>query len=350
MESLTMQNKLSNKYFFIIVGLIVVALLYLLAPILTPFLAGSLLAYLAAPVVAKLEKFLPHLLSVILVFLGVFLVILLFFLLLIPLIEKQILLIPSIVNWLQDVAFPWVITKLHLQDEISLDVIKKTVLQNLSKASGAAEVVFRTAVDSGLKLVIWIMNIVLVPVVTFYLLRDWDYILKNIRNLLPRSVEPTFMKLANQSDEVLSAFIRGQLLVMLALGVIYSLGLTIIGLKIGIIIGLIAGLVSIVPYLGFIVGIISASIAAYVQFGAFFNVILVWIVFAIGQALEGSVLTPNLVGNRIGLHPVAVIFAVLTGGSLFGFFGVLLALPTAAVIMVLLRYINSRYRHSQLYQ
>jgi predicted PurR-regulated permease PerM len=119
---------------------------------------------------------------------------------------------------------------------------------------------------------------------------------------------------------------------------------------VGIVIGLIAGLLSIVPYLGFVIGIISASIAAYIQFGSFTHVLLVWVVFMIGQSIEGSLLTPNLVGNRIGLHPVAVIFAVLTGGALFGFFGVLLALPVASVIMVLLRYLFQRYSTSRLYQ
>ena len=137
---------------------------------------------------------------------------------------------------------------------------------------------------------------------------------------------------------------------MIALGIIYSIGLTFVGLQVGLIIGLVSGLVSIVPYLGFIVGVTAASIAAFIQFGTLTAVLSVIIVFLVGQMLESMVLTPKLVGDRIGLHPVAVIFAILVGASLFGFFGVLLALPVAAVIMVWLRFLNQRYRASPLYR
>ena len=171
-----------------------------------------------------------------------------------------------------------------------------------------------------------------------------------MRRLLPRQREGLVVKLAGECHEVLGAFLRGQLLVMLALSVIYSAGLMLVGLELGLLIGVLAGLASIVPYMGFIVGIGAALTAALFQFGLEpYPLIGIGVVFMIGQLLEGMVLTPMLVGDRIGLHPVAVIFAILAGGQLFGFTGVLLALPVAAVIMVLLRHAHDLYKLSGLY-
>jgi predicted PurR-regulated permease PerM len=186
-------------------------------------------------------------------------------------------------------------------------------------------------------------------VVTFYLLRDWDLMVERVHRMVPRRIEPTVARLAREVDQVLGAFVRGQLTVMLALGLIYGVGLTVIGLSVGPLIGMIAGLLSFVPYLGFIIGLGASLIAALVQHGDWLHVLLVLVVFAVGQVMEGYVLVPRLVGGKIGLHPVAVIFAVLAGGHLFGFLGVLLALPAAAAIMVLLRYAHERYQSSGLY-
>jgi predicted PurR-regulated permease PerM len=180
-------------------------------------------------------------------------------------------------------------------------------------------------------------------------MRDWDTIVVYIRNMLPRDTEQTAIRLFTESDEVLSAFLRGQLLVMALLGVIYSVGLMIVGLELALLIGMLAGLASIVPYLGFIVGLTAASIAVIIQYQELYPLLYVAIVFGIGQAMEGMVLTPLLVGDRIGLHPVAVIFAILAGGQLFGFTGILLALPVAAVVMVFVRYYHQRYILSDYY-
>jgi len=192
-------------------------------------------------------------------------------------------------------------------------------------------------------------NLLLIPVVTFYLLRDWDKLIARIDELLPRKSQPVIEKLAKQSDDVLAAFLRGQFLVMLVLGVVYACGLWFINLELALLIGMLAGLVSFVPYLGFIVGILVASIAVLLQTQDLMMLIPVLIVFGIGQALEGMVLTPLLVGDKIGLHPVAVIFAVLAGGQLFGFVGVLLALPVAAVLAVLLRHLHGEYKSSAIF-
>lgn len=331
------------------------AFFYFFSPILTPFVAAGLLAYLANPLVNRLMKFhLPRLLSVLIVFLLLFSVLGFLIILLIPLIEKQIMTfvvqIPVIIAWLQDKFLPSIKEYLGVDEIINIDLLKSSMTANWTKAGGMVGIVFGTVLRSGLTLIMWTANLVLIPVVTFYLLRDWGKLLKGVRNLLPRRIEPTAIKLAKECDEVLGAFFRGQFLVMLSLGVIYSIGLSLIGLPEGLLIGLVSGLLSVVPYLGFIVGILVASIAAFVQFGAVSSVAEVCLVYAIGQSMESMVLTPYLVGDRIGLHPVAVIFAVLAGGCLFGFFGVLLALPVASVIMVWVRYLNVRYQRSQLYQ
>lgn len=344
-----------NKSWLIIFGLIGVGIVYLLSPILTPFLIAALLAYLFNPLVEKITHWhVPRVISVIIVFVILLLLFVVLILLFIPLVQKQIvslfMLIPKFFSWIQVTLMPWLNEHFGIQQDFNVDLVTTTLADNWTKAGGLVTTVMRTVLNSGVALIGWLTSLVIIPVVTFYLLRDWHTILQNARNLIPRQIEPTVVKLIKECNSVLSEFFRGQLLVMLALGAIYSVGLMLIGLQIGLIIGMVSGLVSIVPYLGFIVGIITASIAAYMQFGTFSGVLLVWLVFAVGQAMESTVLTPQLVGDRIGLHPVAVIFAVLAGASLFGFFGVLLALPVAAVIMVWLRFLNQHYRHSRLYK
>jgi len=185
--------------------------------------------------------------------------------------------------------------------------------------------------------------------VAFYLLRDWDLLVAKVRDLLPRHIEPTISKLARESDGVIGAFLRGQFIVMSALGVIYSVGLSLIGLEFSLLIGLLAGLISFVPYLGLITGVLAASVVALLQFHSFLSIVWVLAVFGIGQLISDFLLTPLLVGDRIGLHPVAVMFAVLAGGHLFGFFGILLALPVAAVIVVILRHVLNEYLNSNFY-
>ncbi|MEQ9478720.1 MAG: AI-2E family transporter, partial [Algiphilus sp.] len=194
-----------------------------------------------------------------------------------------------------------------------------------------------------------VVNILMVPMVTFYLLRDWDRLLAWLDTMIPRRMIGKVREIARETDDVLAAFLRGQLAVMTSLAVIYSTGLWIAGLDLALLIGIGAGLVSFVPYLGLFVGLTAAVIAMLFQEQALLPVIWVLLVFGIGQILETAVLTPLLVGDRIGLHPVAVIFAILAGGQLFGFVGVLLALPASAGIAVLLRHTKQRWLHSPLY-
>ena len=331
-------------------------LVWLLAPILTPFVFSALLAWLGEPLVNRLERSgRSRTAAVALVFVFMALVIVLAVLLLVPLIENQIgkLLdwLPRLVNWVTLSVVPWVERRFdvdlsgYFDPSQVIDLLKR----NWQEAGGIAATVFGGVSKSGLAILGWIANLALIPVVTFYFMRDGRHMLQQLRDLLPRPVEPTVTRLVHESDATLGGFVRGQLSVMIALGIVYAVGLTIAGVDLGILIGIVAGLVSFVPYLGAAIGLGAAVIATLVQHGDWLHLLMVLGVFAVGQTLESFLLTPWLVGDRIGLHPVAVIFAIMAGGQLFGFLGVLLALPVAAVAMVLLRFAHARYTRSELY-
>ena len=329
--------------------------LYLLGPVLMPFVAAALFAYLGDPVVDRLERWMSRTFAVSLVFLVMIVIVVGIVLVLVPFIERQIsnflAQLPSWIAWFQNSATPWLEQHLGISpDVLDTQQLISMLQDHWKEAGGFATAVLARVSKSGLTLVGWALNIVMIPVVAFYLLRDWDIMVDRIHTLIPRSIEPQVARLARESDVVLGAFLRGQLSVMVALGILYGVGLWMVGISVGPLIGMVAGLISFVPYLGAITGVIMAIIAALVQYQDWAHVVLVLIVFAVGQTLEGYVLVPKLVGDKIGLHPVAVIFAVLAGGELFGFLGVLLALPVASVVMVLLRYAHARYTASELYQ
>ncbi len=341
---------------WLVAGLLLSGLLvYLLAPVLTPFLSAALLAYLGDPLVDKLEaRRLPRTAAVVLVFAGIILLVTTLPFVLIPLLEHQlqtlVQALPAYIARIQTEFLPWLSSTLNLPNEkLNGDLFKALLGEHWQQMGGVAGSLLRAMSISGLALLGWLANLLLIPVATFYLLRDWDILVARIGELLPRRQFPIVARLARESDKVLGAFLRGQLLVMACLGAVYSIGLWLVGLDLSLLIGLLAGLVSFVPYLGFIVGIVIAGIAAVMQFHDLVYLLPVVAVFGVGQALEGMLLTPMLVGDKIGLHPVAVIFAVMAGGQLFGFVGILLALPMAAVIMVLLRFAHERYRGSKLY-
>lgn len=330
-------------------------LLYLLAPVLTPFLVAALLAYLGDPLVDQLERYkCSRTLSVIIVFACMVIIGLILLLILIPLIERQLVAFvrsfPEFINWIQTTVLPKLAETFNFDPGlINLDLLKQAAVENWKNIGNIAGRALIEITQSGQVVLAWLSYLLLIPVVTFYLLRDWDHLLANIKGLIPRNHVKLISTLAVECDHVLAEFMRGQLLVMLGQGIIYTLGLWLAGLEFALLIGMLAGLVSFVPYLGFIVGISAAIIAAMVQFNDVLHLVFVLLVFGTGQVIESMVLSPWLVGERIGLHPVAVIFAVLAGGTLFGFFGVLLALPVAAVVVVLLRYLHRQYLESDLY-
>lgn len=344
-----------SQKWMILIGIAITAFaLYLLAPILTPFFAAALLAYLGDPLADQLEKKFSRTLSVSIVFTALFSVLTIIAIIVFPLLAQQVSYLinnmPTYIDHIQHNVVPMLAQKSGIDTSlIDFDLIKKLFTAHYAQAGGLVSQLVSSVAASGLVLVAWIANMVLIPVVTFYLLRDWDVLMARIDELLPRKIQPVIARLAKDSDEVLAAFLRGQFLVMLALGVVYSTGLWFIDLKLALLIGMLAGLVSFVPYLGFIVGIVAASVAMLLQTHDLMQLIPVAIIFTIGQMLEGMLLTPLLVGDRIGLHPVAVIFAVLAGGQLFGFVGILLALPVAAVLAVLLRHVHDEYKSSAIF-
>jgi predicted PurR-regulated permease PerM len=351
-----MTSQISLRWQLLVLALVIAVVIWLLAPVLTPFVAAAMFAYLFDPLATWLQRRgLGRTLAVTIVFLTLTLLLIVVLLLLIPYLERQIAAffkqLPHWIDWFRDVAVPWLNAKFNTDMELpDSQQLAAIVQEHWQAAGGAAASVVGQVSRSGIAVLGWITRVVVVPVAFFYLLRDWHLMIARIHELLPRSIEPTVVRLARESDATLSGFVRGQLSVMIVLGTLYAIALWAVGLDVGPLIGIIAGLISFVPYLGSVTGVLMGVIAALVQYHDGMHVILVLAVFVSGNLLEGYVLVPRLVGEKIGLHPVAVIFAVLAGGELFGFLGVLLALPVASVVMVLLRYAHGRYTASELYR
>ena len=345
----------SQAWLLIIVGLILAGLLYILQPVLTPFVVGIGIAYLADPFVDRLEaRGWPRSMATVMVFLVLIFLLIGLFLGIYPLLIKQIQtlvqMLPSIEIWFNATLLPWLQSSLGLDvKSMKLDLVTEGLAAEWKQTGGVISRVAKYATESSMGLISTLGSVAMVPVVAFYMLRDFDLVTERIKMLLPLSIQPQVNAWAIESNNVLAAFMRGQLLVMLSLGAIYALGLHLVGLNYALLIGVLAGLASVVPYLGFVVGIAAALTISLFQFDNYLPLVMVLVVFSVGQIVESFVLTPLLVGDRIGLHPVAVIFAILAGGQLFGFMGVLLALPIAAVIMVLLRHLHKGYINSDLY-
>lgn len=344
-------------WFWIFLGTVTILLLTLLSPILMPFVAGALIAYLTDPLADRLEAWkLSRTLAVTVVFVAGSGIILLLLLVIIPILGTQIQQFSSFISQnfegtLRETVIPLLQQRFGVDPSVlDVDQLISMVSSNLKETGSILRNAVQTISKSGFAVLGWVANLVMIPIISFYLLRDWDRLVAYIDDLLPRDKQPMIAQLAKDSDEMLGAFLRGQFLVMLALSIIYSIGLWLIGLDFALLIGLIAGLVSFVPYLGLIVGIGIAGLAILFQTGDAFQLFWVFVVFGSAQMVEGMLLTPLLVGERIGLHPVAVIFAVLAGGQLFGFFGVLLALPVAAVLAVIMRHLHDSYKQSQIYR
>ena len=305
------------KWAAVIVGVLWVV--SLLSPILTPFVLALLLAWLGDPLVDRIERAgRSRNMAVTLVFILMVLLVVLALMILVPMMERQIMTLidalPQMRDWAIGTAIPWLQrrTGVELMGWLDPERLIEWIRSHWEQAGGVAKTFFGYVSRSGFAMVTWVINLALLPILAFYFLRDWDRMVERVAAVIPRAYIGTVSRLALESNDVLGGFIRGQFLVMLALGAIYATGLSIIGLNLGLLIG-------------------------------------VGVVFTVGQLLESYVLTPRIVGDKIGLHPVAVIFAVMAGGQLFGFLGMLLALPVAAVANVLLRYAHERYTQSDLY-
>lgn len=330
-------------------------LLYLLQPILAPFVLGALLAYLGDPLVDAWERRgLSRTWGVVVVFLLfttlLFAVLLFAAPRLLNQLDALVARVPDIYHWITQVAVPWLQQRFDLPGgRLPAMDWSGQLADNWQSVGRFTASALKQITGSGAGLMLGLANLALVPVVAFYLMRDWDLILGKCLRMIPVSWQASTTALVKESDEVIGAFLRGQFVVMCCLGVIYSTGLWLVGVQLALLLGVMAGLASIVPYLGFVVGITASFIAAYFQFQDWTVLIWVALVFGVGQLVESMVLTPVLVGDKIGLHPVAVIFALMAGGQLAGFVGVVMALPVAAVVMVFIRHAIIRYRASSIY-
>ena len=353
-----MQDQVLRRI-FILAGLILLLwVLYLLKPVVLPFIGAFFVAYLFSPLVDRLLKLkFPRWLAISVVFIGIGVTVTVALWFLLPLVWKQLIYardsIPAGIHWVNGTFLPWVsntfnVVPLELDVEQISAAIMEYVQTNYS-ADSIQSIAARIA-QSGLNFIQLGGVALLIPIIAFYFLLDWDRMLQGFRRLIPRPYESTVLNIAEECHSVLGAFVKGQFLVMFLLGIVYAVGLQLIGLEVGLIIGMVAGLASIIPYLGFAVGIVAAVIASLFQFGLdWMQLLLVAVVFMVGQMVEGYILQPFLLGDKIGLSPVAVVFAVLAGAQLAGFLGMLIALPVAAVIVVLLKYARECYEQSACY-
>lgn len=345
--------------FWLALWALLLGLLFLLGPILTPFIAAAILAYALNPGVDHLSnlhlgKFrLPRTLAVAIVMLLLLTAILALVLIVVPVLRKEVPLlqdqIPIFLTKLNDLAGPR-LRDLGIKIQLDGNGIKKLLSQQIvSSGDEIWSAVLASAKVGGTAILGWVGILVLIPVVLFYLLLDWHAILGRILHAVPRRWAGKTVSMANEVDTLLAQYLRGQLLVMLILAVYYSLGLMLAGFDVALPVGIITGLLVFIPYLGFGFGLALALIAAVLQFSGLHGLISVAIIYGSGQIIEGFFLTPRLVGERIGLNPLAVIFSLLAFGQLFGFVGVLLALPASAVLMVAFKHLRVHYLASSFY-
>ncbi|MCC3305950.1 AI-2E family transporter [Sneathiella sp. HT1-7] len=341
--------------FWAIALVVFIIFLVLLSNILLPFVLGMAVAYFLDPVADRMEEVGLNRTAATAIIIGVFLIfVILALMLLVPVIFEQIfgLLnnLPTYYQSLHDFFLPIIDRFVDIPALQESDEFKNTIGQYVGEAVKGLGSLSKNIVGGGLAVVNMVTLLVITPVVAFYLLRDWDHIIARINSWLPRKNAHQVRKLAQQIDDVLAGFVRGQSTVCLLLAIYYGVALMATGLEFGLVIGIITGLISFIPFVGAIIGFIASVGVALVQFWPDFIMIgIVGAIFVVGQVLEGYVLTPNLVGEKVGLHPVWVMFGLLAGGSLFGFVGVLLAIPMAAVVGVVSRFAIDQYLQSPLY-
>lgn len=354
---LTPEQKQST--FWLALWLAVALLLYTLGPILSPFIAAAILAYMLNGAVDRLAHArlgkgrMPRVVAVSVVLTAFFAAVVALVLIVVPVLRAEIPLlqakIPAFFTWLDTFVSPW-LAGYGINVKLDSAGLRQLIEQQVA-ASGDdlwTTVLAKVRVG-GSALLGWIATLTLVPVVLFYLLVDWHHLLARIDGAIPRRWAHQVGGMARESDELLAQYLRGQLLVMIVLAVYYSAALAVLGLDVALPVGVLTGLLGFVPYLGFGLGMLLALIAALLQFADWVGLAWVVAIYTAGQLIESFFLTPRLVGERIGLHPLAVIFALMAFGELFGFAGVLLALPASAVLMVGFRHVRTHYLRSSFY-
>lgn len=350
-------TKTENKnwiFWLIIFGFFSISV-YALRSVLLPFVAGIIIGYLLDPLVTKFEKMkLSRTLSTCIVLFIVAIILVPAFIALVGIVDEQLaLFINSVPNYMVSLSKKIEPIIINLQDNfpaLSREKIREYLQGNMSNGLKLLGGVLRRLITSGYALFNIISLLLITPVVAFYMLRDWNSFIKKMDDLLPKAYKKEIRTQAKAIDNIISSFIRGQLSVCVLLGSFYAIGLTLVGLDLGLLVGFIAGIISFIPYVGSIVGFITAIAIAFAQFTSWIPIAQVVAVFALGQFLEGNFLTPKLVGDSIGLHPVWVMFALLAGGVLLGFLGLMIAVPLAAIIGVLARFAITKYKQSSLYR
>jgi predicted PurR-regulated permease PerM len=336
------------------IALTIGALLYALSPILAPFLAGAILAYVLNPLVGRLTgRYLPRIVAVVLVLLFALALVVALALVILPLLIKELGMmserLPEFLAWVNEQVAPWLKRRFAIDFQLDIESVKQLAGGILANNQDLVAGLLGSLRIGGLALVAFFVNVLLVPVVLFFLLHDWNTLLARLDAMIPRHLHERARAILTEVDAVLAEFLRGQMIVMLVMSVYYAAALSLTGLEFALPIGVITGLLVIVPYAGAFTGILLGTVAAAMQFESLGGVAWVLLAFGVGQALEGMIVTPMLVGERIGLHPVAVIFALLAFGQIFGFFGVLLALPASAALLVALRHLRAAYLAGPLY-
>ncbi len=334
---------------------IFIFLVYLLRSILLPFVAGIIIGYLFDPLADRLEKFkINRTLATIIVLLGAVLIVIPAGLAILHIADIQLRTFlasaPQYVASISHKVTPFLTSLQETFPALGKESLSSILQNNLANSVKIFSAILRKLLSGSFALFNVVSLLLITPVVAFYMLRDWDHFVKKIDELLPRAYRRDIREQAKTIDKILSSFIRGQVMVCLSLGAFYAIGLGIIGLDLGLMVGMIAGVISFIPYVGSITGFVLSMLIAFAQFNTWPPLVAVVAVFVAGQLLEGNFLTPKLVGDSVGLHPVWVMFALLAGGVLLGFLGLMIAVPLAAVIGVLLRFGIDKYKKSPLYK
>ena len=355
MQSTKVQSRFYvNPYMWFVIFFVFFFLLYLLRSVLMPFVAGTLLAYLLDPLVDKFQKLkMSRMWATLLVCVLAVLIIVPALVLFGGMIENQIALFlkatPKYLGLIMAKVRPLLASLAERFPELQGGNFEEIVKGNIGNGLQVIGKVLSGVIANGFALVNFISLILIMPIVTFYMLRDWDTFVKKLEGLLPKKSKKGIMDILKEINVIIAGFIRGQVSVCLILGIFYSIGLRLVGLELGLLVGFIAGVISFIPYVGSITGFVLGVVLAFAQYGDVEHVMYVVGVFLVGQFLEGNFLTPKLVGESVGLHPVWVMFALLAGGVLLGFLGLMLAVPMAAVIGVLVRHMVKKYKLSSLY-
>jgi predicted PurR-regulated permease PerM len=344
-----------QAFVWVVIALIVSIFLWLLSPVLTPFLLGAILAYILHPGVNWLvRRRVPRGVAALLMMLVLTLLVTFFVILVLAVVQKEgpevKQQVPQLLNKLHDWLAPKLAT-MGVNANFDFASIKAFITgQFADSADTIMSAAWTSLRTSGNVMITVVGNVVMVPLVLFYLLYDWNDMLRRVQTFIPRRWLGKTLDLAVEMDRMLSQYLRGQLLVMVVLAVYYCIALTIAGFEIALPIGIFTGLAVFIPYIGYTTGLVLALLAALLQFGNWYGFGAVAVIYGVGQVLESFYLTPRLVGERIGLHPLAVIFALLAFGQLFGFFGVLLALPVSAIMVAAFGEMRRGYLASALYK